>query len=119
MTERPPAKIIAGIDLGGTKILSAVADRDGRFLATDTRPTDAASGPDAVFARMIESLSAALSEAGVRKDDLAGIGIAVPGPVNQAEGTVTDPPNLPGWGQVSVRDGIGRTFTAPIFVEND
>lgn len=48
-----PKQLVIGIDLGGTKISTALVDDDGKTIARDYRQTLAAEGPDAVVARML------------------------------------------------------------------
>lgn len=119
MSHPATGPFIAGVDLGGTKILSAIATPDGRILARDRRPTEAEEGPAPVFSRIVESLRQALTEAGGRAGDLIGIGVAVPGPVDQRRGVVTDPPNLPGWRDVPIGRWLRDALKVPTVLEND
>jgi glucokinase len=68
--------------------------------------------------KMLEVLDAALSDAGVRPDQLAGIGVAVPGPVNPEKGTAVEMTNL-GWHDLSLRDEFGKRLSCPVYVLND
>ena len=94
MTER---NLIAGVDLGGTKIYSLVATPDGEVLGHDRRLTLAVDGPDAVVERIAESVREALKGAGSTTAQIGGVGISSPGPCDPARGLVTDAPNLPGF----------------------
>ncbi len=60
-----------------------------------------------------------MTHAQVSLDQIAGIGIGAPGPLNARTGVVFDPPNLPGWNGVPLRDLFSEEFHIPIFVEND
>ncbi|MCH7488467.1 MAG: ROK family protein, partial [Chloroflexi bacterium] len=112
-------KIAAGVDLGGTKILSIVATADGRVLAEDRRPTLAADGPEAVIERIVASLRKAIDEAGVTTDAIAGAGISTPGPCDPARGVVVDAPNLPGWRNVELARIVSEQLGAPAVLEHD
>ena len=48
-------RLLAGIDLGGTKIRSLVVDQEGTVHGQDERPTKAAEGQTAVIGRIVES----------------------------------------------------------------
>ena len=50
------APYVVGMDLGGTKILAAIVDAEGRILAEAKRATKASEGPDAVIQRMAQTL---------------------------------------------------------------
>jgi glucokinase len=111
--------LLAGLDLGATKILSLIADSEGKVLGEDIRPTLGSGGPDAVIARMVESLKAAVAAAGASLDDVHTVGVSAPGPVDYASGVVTNPPNLPGWRDVPLTDILQRQLDARCLMEND
>ena len=115
MTER----FALGVDLGGTKIYSIVADSNGRLLATDYRYTEAAEGPQPVIERVVASLRDALAQSGRTASDLAGVGISTPGPCDQSRGLVTDAPNLPGFHNVPLARLVGEALGLPTVLEND
>lgn len=108
-----------GVDLGGTKIYSIVADSEGRLLATDFRYTEAADGPQAVIDRVVASLRDALAKSGRTLSDLAGAGISTPGPCDPSRGIVTDAPNLPGFHNVPLARLVGEALDLPAVLEND
>ncbi len=110
---------IVGIDLGGTKIGTGVVDAHGALLASDYQPTAASQGPDAVIARMVAGVGRALEAAGVATGDVAGIGIGAPGPLDIPRGLLTEPPNLPGWHDVPLRQIIEERIGLPTCLEND
>ena len=113
------APLFAGIDLGGTKIAACIADADGRERASARTATEAHRGPEAVIGRIVDAVRDAAREAGIETRQLAGAGIAAPGPIDRDAGVVTDPPNLPGWHNVplarALTDRLGITAT----LEND
>src|ERR1700736_6094389 len=86
------------VDLGGTKLMVGLVDRDGRVLARERIATPR-GGPEAV-ARVLRSLARALrDQAGEDGVVIAGVGVAAAGPVDYRRGVVYDPPNLEGWGR--------------------
>jgi glucokinase len=109
--------LIGAIDLGGTKILSLVVDERGAVCGEDLRPTEATAGPEAVLARMRDSLQAALRAAG--QGTLLAAGLSVPGPVDAQRGVVAQAPNLPGWRNVPVGERLREQLGCPVVVEND
>ncbi len=117
--KRRHARTAAGVDLGGTKIYSLVATAEGEVLGKDRRPTEAVEGPDAVIDRIVRSLRAALEEADVTTDDIAGIGISSPGPCDPERGVVTSAPNLPGWHEVPLTRRVSDALGASALMEND
>ena len=86
-----------GIDLGGTKIQSAVVNSDNRVLGEARVPTPHEGGPKDVADAMAEALLAGAASAGIESKDLAGVGVGSPGAVDEETGTVSSARNLPGW----------------------
>lgn len=111
--------VLVGIDVGGTKIASAVGDSSGRLLATARRATRPSGDGAADVAELAQSLRGLLAEAGKEPADIAAIGVSLPGPLDPERGVLLDPPNLPGWHDLPVRDLLTDAFGAPVFIEND
>ncbi len=103
---------VVAVDLGGTRIRSALINEKGEILARAERETLAQEGPEAVIGRI---------EACIR--DVArgteAISIAAPGPLDPWKGIVHQAPNLPGWREVPLADILHRTFGVPIYLNND
>ncbi len=110
---------IAGIDLGGTKISSAVADAKGHILSVDTIPTLAYQGVDKVTDRMVLSLKNACKNAGIRFSGIKCVGIGAPGPVDPITGYVKHPPNLKGWKKVNLKRIMMKKLGKRVILEND
>jgi glucokinase len=112
-------ELILGIDLGGTKIVSAVVDDRGAVLSRDQSLTPAAQGPGAVIEMLVSSGRRALERAGISAADVASIGVGAPGLVNAQTGIVHTSPNLPGWQDVPLRDVLEQELGKKVFVIND
>ena len=89
-----PSTPVVGVDLGGTSLLAAVVDVAGNILAKSKRKTRAELGADAIVNRVAEAVSSALSQAGLKRSEVLGLGVGVPGPVNPADGVVVRCANL-------------------------
>jgi len=110
--------MIIGIDLGGTKILTGVADKNGRVLSSVKLDTQARLGPKIVINNIVRSVYLALNQAGVPLSKISKIGVGAPGPIIK-ESIIVSPPNLPGWKKVDLRAILKRKFGKPVVVEND
>ena len=110
--------LVVAVDLGGTQIRAAVL-RGATLLSRVGLLTGEDPIPERIFPRIFQAVQQALDEAGVTLDQIAGIGIGAPGPLDSHTGIVYSPPNLPGWENVPVRDLFNKQFHVPIFVEND
>ncbi len=111
--------LILGIDLGGTKILTAVANPQGRMLSRDHSITPAKEGQQAVVTSILESIRRALEQAHITAADLAAIGLGAPGLSNPETGILFTSPNLPGWRDVPLRDIIEKELGKKAFLIND
>ncbi|MFC1870539.1 ROK family protein [Chloroflexota bacterium] len=111
--------LILGIDLGGTKILTAVANTKGVMLSRDHSITPAKEGPDAVVKSVLESVSRVLDQAHIATADLTAIGVGAPGLSNPETGLLFTSPNLPGWKDVPLRDIIEKELGRKAFLIND
>ncbi len=110
--------LVVGVDLGATQIRVAVL-RGATLLSRVGMLIGAEPAPERVVPRMFQAVQQALVEAKTPLEAIAGIGIAAPGPLNNRTGVVLEPPNLPGWHSVPLRDLFVEKFGVPVFVEND
>ena len=112
------ARFVVGVDLGGTKILSAVADKSGRILSSSKIDTQAAMGPDRVLGNIELSVKIALEKSGKAMKDVSVIGVGAPGPI-VGSGIIIAPPNLPGFGRFDLKKKLTSLFGKKVVVEND
>ena len=116
---RSTDELFLGIDLGGTKIVAGLVDREGRVVARHHRSTEANEGRDAVVRRLMDATAQLLTTEGINRQQVAAIAIASPGPIDARRGVVTAPPNLPGWRDVPLGRMIQEEFGLPTSLEND
>jgi glucokinase len=102
-------RLVAAIDVGGTKIAGALVGTDGRLLARVQRPTpakeDAETVMGAVAAVLAELRGARRDGTGPLWDRVTGVGIGSAGPVDTVAGTVS-PVNVPGWRGFPLADRV-------------
>jgi len=108
-----------GIDLGGTKILTAVANSQGKMLSRDHSITPAAKGSKAVIHSVLESVGRTLGQAGIVASDLSAIGVGAPGLSNPDTGVLFTSPHLPGWRNMPLRNIIEKELGRKAFIIND
>ncbi len=113
--------LLAGIDLGGTKIAVAIVERaNGRILARNQAPTDSHEGSDAVLQRMAALVRAACTGAGIAVAELAAVGLGVPGVYDFKSGHTHFLPNLAGaWRDVPVGPVLQQALARPVWLIND
>ena len=109
---------VVGVDMGGTKILSAVVDAEGNILSTAKVPTQAKDDTSIVIDRIADSIKEAFQKSGVAVDTIQAIGIGAPGPLDPQTGVVIFAPNL-GWKNVPLKTELEERLDIPTFVDND
>lgn len=109
---------VIGIDLGGTKINTALADFHGDIKRQITIPTVAQEGEAAVLNRIIETVEYVLKDGEVTSGDLIGIGIGSPGPLNAKTGRIITTPNLP-FKNFNIVEALKKRFNLPVYLDND
>jgi glucokinase len=108
-----------GIDLGGTNIKSGVVDDDGKPLSSVSLETEAERGPDVGINNLAEAGRRAVSASGLSWDEIRGVGLGSPGTMDLPSGMLLEPPNLPGWNQLPIRDRLGEQLGKPTVLQND
>jgi len=116
---RPDAPLIAGVDIGGTKLVVALADRSGAPIAQLRRPTEPSGSAARDLARIAEDIRELARAQGAEPGALAAVGVSVPGPMNPRTGVLLRPPNLAGWDGAPVRAELERALGCPVAIEND
>jgi glucokinase len=114
---------IVGVDLGGTNIVVGLLPIEGgEVLALRLLPTESQRGPKFVVDRIVEmvetSISDVLDQHGASRDEIAGVGIGSPGPLDRKAGMVINTPNL-GWRNFPLRDLIANAVNLPATLDND
>jgi glucokinase len=109
-----------GIDLGGTKIQTAIVDPGGKVVGEARQPTPTTGGPAGVAGAMEDALREAASAAGVKPEDLSGIGVGSPGDANEKTGVVSTARNLPDWeGSFPLGETLSKALGTKVRVGND
>ena len=110
-----------GCDLGGTNLRTAIVDvESGTVIHQMSIPTLARDGPDALMKRMAGLFLQIIEWAGLKKEDIGGIGIGVPGVLDLEKGETLFLPNLPGtWPHVPLADTITKQTGLPTVLLND
>ncbi|MCH2182536.1 MAG: ROK family protein [Mariniblastus sp.] len=108
----------AGFDLGGTKMLCVVFDKDFQAVGRSRRKTKGHEGMSAGLKRINENIHDAIEDAGLEPDDICGIGIGCPGPLDFEQGVIREAPNL-GWENIPIKESIEDEFGCPAVIAND
>jgi glucokinase len=118
MTEQQAKDHCIGFDLGGTKMMAKVFDADFKTVARCKKKTKARQGAEAGLQRIVDLVGDAITEAGITSEQLSGIGMAAPGPLDLDKGILLDLPNL-GWKNAPVKKKLEEAYKCPVAVIND
>jgi glucokinase len=113
-----PGRVWVGFDLGGTKMLAKVFNDDYQTLGRAKQKTLGAKGAKTGLNRMVSLIEEALADAGATPEQVAGIGVGCPGPINPGKGEIVEAPNL-GWKKVPVEAFLGNAFKSRTVICND
>jgi glucokinase len=105
-----------GVDLGGTKINTALIDLSGNIIYSHYRFINPAKDPDVAITEIIDSAQICVKESG--KEALA-LGLGVAGQIDKDQGIVRSSPNLPDWKNVPLKSRLESSLQIPVTVNND
>lgn len=112
--------IAIGIDIGGTKIAVGLVDEHGNVISQQSLKTDPSKTPTALIAETAAVVSTLLDTSGIAPEDVKGIGVGAPGPLDAKHGRLDSPPNLPAWHGFGVVEELKKHFGAwPVHFQND
>ncbi|MEU5117720.1 ROK family transcriptional regulator [Streptomyces asoensis] len=118
--------VVLAADLDTRHARAAVLTLTGELLAEHGGTLVVEDGPEAVLGELAGWFARLLEKAGHGPDEVCGIGLAVPGPVDSETGRVVQPPIMPGWDGYGIRGRLARAFTEhtgapalPVLVDND
>src|SRR3972149_4252326 len=94
---------LLAVDLGGTKIATALVTHSGQILDQHYTATLADEGPEAVVRRVIATIRTALSDANLDRPAFSTIALASAGIIDVRRGIVTASPSFPGGSEVPIR----------------
>ncbi|HLU49863.1 MAG TPA: ROK family protein [Planctomycetota bacterium] len=109
-----------GVDLGGTRTRAAIIDEIGTVRGRIIESPTYATGPrEACFERIVETIESAVSESGVSRQQICGIGIGTTGPLDPARGLLLDTETLPALRNFALGRELGERFGLAIAMTND
>jgi len=111
-------KLYVGVDVGGTKIQASLITAPGSVVANNRRETPRDCPVEATLDTIESCVVELLQSQETELADLATIGIAVPGVVEQETGNVVVTPNMNLSG-IKLGQEMGNRFKVPVAIGND
>lgn len=114
MNDERPGPTVVGVDIGGTKIAAGLVGCAGELHGTTRVPT-----PNGGAEAVLDTVAELVTEVG-GGPRIGAIGVAAPGIIDPATGTVTSATAIvPGWAGARVRAGLRERIGADVAVDND
>lgn len=112
---------IVGVDIGGTKVAAGLVDYEGKILNQVRRPMSARGEPESALKAVTSAIDSLLSQTqgASSGEEIRGIGLCAPGPLDPKTGMVINPPNLPCWRNFPLAARIADVYSVPVKLDND
>ncbi|MDW8240453.1 MAG: ROK family protein [Acidobacteriota bacterium] len=117
MKDKEP--LILGVDVGGTKIATGVVAATNTIVTKTLSPTPPDDDLNVVMQQIYESIERTLSQGSITLDQIAGIGVVAPGPLDPQHGVIFHAPNIPAFKNVPLLELVQARFGKPTLVDND
>lgn len=116
---RMSQQLYVGVDIGGTTVKVGICNEEGKLLHTYEGPTGTESGPDVVLDNIASYVRAIVADNRYDWDEIAGVGVGIPGFMNFETGVVLISANFPGWRNVPVKATLEGKLGKPVKINND
>ncbi len=112
-------KYSVGIDLGGTKILIALVNKQtGEILHHVKKKTKKQKGPENIMKKMIEGIEELLEESRISVEEISSIGVGAAGQIDRKNGILIGAPNLDCF-NLNIKNILEKHFNLPVYLGND
>lgn len=109
-------KYVVGVDLGGTKIYTALVDLYGNIIEEIKVKTEAFKGSEAILNKIISTIDKVCDK--INFKSVKAIGIGSPGPLDIKKGTIVYTPNLP-FKNFNIVEPIKKRYGVNTYLDND
>ena len=112
-------KYSIGIDLGGTKILTGIVDKqNGEIVAFEKKKTKKDKGSEKIVQKITETVKTVLEQSSISVDDIDNIGIGAAGQTDREHGIIIDAPNLD-CKNINIKNILETEFKKEVLLGND
>lgn len=111
------SQYVFGVDLGGTTVKLGLFSVQGELVEKWEIPTRKEYDGKYILPDIAQSVLDKMEEKKITKEDVQGVGIGVPGPVNE-EGVIFGAANL-GWGTLNINESLASLTGLSVKAGND
>lgn len=108
-----------GIDLGGTNLKVALLDLRYKIVDKRVLGTQRFFKKEILIRVIADSINRIIQDNKLKRANILGIGLGLPGPIDVQKGIVHFFPNIPGWKEVNLKDILEKKLKLPVFLDND
>lgn len=112
-------RFAVGVHIDPSVVMVVLLDLAGSVVAHESIPMPPSPQVEQTIERIVTAVEALVVTARIDSSRIMGVGIAAPGPIDLATGTVINPPLLVGWDRVAVRDILAARLRIPVLLEKD
>ncbi|MDG4665799.1 ROK family transcriptional regulator [Mycobacterium sp. 236(2023)] len=113
------AGVVLSVAIGGSRTRLGVCNLAGEVLVAADVDQEPGLAPGDLMPDVVTRLSALLAESGYRSDQVLGVGLSLPGTVDQLRGSSVDTPVLSGWDGAPLTPYFRELTEAPVVLGND
>lgn len=114
----PQGGFAVGLQLDRDHMTGVLLDLEGTVLQRIHKEWLFPS-PEEGLPYLIETVRSFIADQGLHLEQIWGVGLALPGPLDLQAGSAIAPPNFPGWDGVPIRDLLSEAVHLPVYLEND
>ncbi|MDD2752795.1 MAG: ROK family protein [Candidatus Omnitrophica bacterium] len=112
-------RYIIAIDLGGTNLKLGLFDLKYKIIAKSILNTRQFRSKDSLILAIVDAINGFLKSRNLSKQEVLGVGMGLPGPIDVKRGLVHFFPNIPGWKEVNLKSILEKKLSLPVFLDND
>jgi predicted NBD/HSP70 family sugar kinase len=119
LVTEPDGAYSVGVHIDPARLTIVLLDLDGEVRLGRHEHTPQATNPSEVTAFIADAVDGLITEAGIDRARVLGLGIAAPGPLDVEAGLLLDPPQLPNWRNVQLRADLHEATGLPVLLDKD
>ena len=112
-------KILCGVDIGGTKLSTALIRQDGSIIDKCIDCDHVDKPEKQLIGQVSANIKRLVRDNGFQESDLLGIGIGCAGHIRFRDGVIITTSNLKGYKDYPLRDAVQADFSVPVILDND
>ena len=113
-------KYIVAIDIGGTTFNTGIFSESlNEIFISNKDKIRYYDGKEQVVDAIIKQVNTAIDENNIIRDDILGVGIASPGPLDSKKGIILNTPNLKIFQNYKIVNDFTKKLKIDTFIEND